>query len=129
MLDRPHLTLLLLMSLALFLAACGSESRPNPLIWEMDWNEMVGVIPEKDSLGSPPDQDTCQTTLAAIREHTSGLLPSPSVPIDDLANEWITIAEAAFFGCPPEGQEIGSFDDAYTELSRIEQSIRSALDD
>jgi hypothetical protein len=128
-LDPPHRALLLLMSLALSLAACGSESRPNPLIWEMDWNEIVAVIPEQDSLGSPPDQDTCQTTLAAIREQTTGLLPSPSVPIDDLANEWIMIAEAAFFGCPPEGQDIGSFDDAYTELSHIEQSITSALED
>jgi hypothetical protein len=126
-LDRPHRALLLLMSL--FLAACGSESRPNPLIWEMDWNEMVAVIPEQESLGSPPDQDTCQTTLAAVREQSSGLVPSPSVTIDDLANEWITIAEAAFFGCPPEGQDIGSFDDAYTELSRIEQSVMSALED
>jgi hypothetical protein len=116
------------MSLGLLFSACASEPRPNALVWEISWNDMVEVIPEQDSLGSPPDQDTCQTTLAAVREHTSGLLPSPSVTIDDLANEWITIAEAAFFGCPPDGQDIGSFDDAYAEMSRIEDSIATALE-
>lgn len=127
MLPRPHRTLLLLMSL-LMLAACGSEARPSAPIWEVDWNEMIALIPEQDSLGSPPDQDTCQTTLAAVREHSAGLLPSPSVTIDDLANEWVTVAEMAFFGCPPAGQDIASFNDAYTELSRIEQSVSVALD-
>lgn len=120
--------MLLLISLLLVLAACGSESRPNAPIWEVPWNEMIALIPEQDSLGSPPDQDTCQTTLAAIREHSAELLPSPSVTIDDLANEWISVAEMAFFGCPPVGQDIASFDDAYAELSRIEESVAVALD-
>jgi hypothetical protein len=110
------------------LAACGSEARPSAPIWEVDWNEMTELIPEQDSLGSPPEQDTCQTTLAAVREQSAGLLPSPSVTIDDLATEWITIAEMAFFGCPPAGQDIASFDDAYAELQRIEQSVATALD-
>jgi hypothetical protein len=116
------------MSLALLLAACGSEARPNILAWEMDWDEMVAVIPEQDALGSPPDQNICQTTLASVREHSLGLVPSPSVTIDDLTNEWIAIAEAAFFGCPPDGQDITSFDDAYTEMNRIEESIATALE-
>jgi len=120
--------MLLLVSLLLVLAACGSEARPNGPIWEVDWNEMVALIPEQGSLGSPPDQETCQTTLAAVREHSAGLLPSPSVTIDDLANEWITVAERAFFGCPPSGQDISSFDDAYAELNRIEQSVAVALE-
>jgi len=120
--------MLLLVSLLLVLAACGSESRPNAPIWEVDWNEVIALIPDQDSLGSPPDQNTCQTTLAAIRENSATLLPSPSVTIDDLATEWITLAEMAFFGCPPSGQDIASFDDAYAELSRIEQSVAVALD-
>ncbi|HEU4894408.1 MAG TPA: hypothetical protein VFT85_01120 [Acidimicrobiia bacterium] len=128
MLDRPLKARPFLLSLILFLVACGSESRPNPLVWEMGWNEMLAVVPDQDTLGSPPDQDTCQTALAAIRENTSELQPAPSVAIDDLVNEWVMVAEAAFFGCPPEGQDISSFDDAYAELLRIEEAIAAALE-
>jgi hypothetical protein len=43
--------------------------------------------------------------------------------------EWIAVAEAAFFDCPPEGEDIDSFSDAYEELDRIEESVNTALTD
>lgn len=90
---------------------------------------MVDTVPDRGALGDPPAEELCQETLADIRSQRENLLPSPTESIDELANEWISVAEEAFFDCPPEGQEIDSFDEAYEEMQRVEDSIENALAD
>lgn len=47
--------------------------------------------------------------------------------VDDLVTEWMAMAQAAFFDCPPEGEGVDSFSAAYDELERITDSIETAL--
>lgn len=118
---------LLALAVASSLAACSGQQRPDPETWLPHWEAEIAAIPAQDELGEPPDQALCQDTLALVREENEDLLPSPSVTVDDLVTEWIAVAEAAFFDCPPEGDDIDSFDSAYEELTRIEESIETAL--
>lgn len=118
----------LLASLALLLAGCLGTARPDTAEWLPKWEAVVDLVPDRQDLGDPPDENLCQTTLAAIRDQSEELLPTPTQTVDDLVEEWVAVAEAAFFECPPAGEEIASFDDAYQQLATLEQSIRSTLE-
>jgi hypothetical protein len=74
-----------------------------------------------------PDTAACETTLAYLRSNRAELLPSPDLAIDDAVNSWFEIAEDAFFECPPESAQMGSFSDAYTELGVLEAEIEVVL--
>jgi hypothetical protein len=121
--------LAIFVAFALMLAGCSSTDRPDAERWRLDWQMMVSLIPDQFELGDPPNQELCQETLAGIRAQSEDLLPSPASSIDELANQWISIAEEAFFDCPPEGQEIASFDDVYIEMQRVQDSVDTALAD
>ena len=88
---------------------------------------MVAAIPDQEDLEVTAPQEICQQALAEVRDGTSALLPAPSMTVDDLVNEWVSVAETAFFECPPREEELQSFDEAYAELDRIEESIETAL--
>jgi hypothetical protein len=120
---------LLVIACSLALSGCSRDDRPDTATWLPAWDAMTSVVPAQVDLGDPPDEDLCQDTLGSLREQNEGLLPSPSVTVDDLVTEWIAVAEAAFFDCPPEGEDIDSFSDAYEELDRIEESVNTALTD
>lgn len=111
------------------LVACSRGDRPDTATWLPSWDAIVAVVPDQSELGDPPDEALCKETLADLRSQNEDLLPSPSVTVDDLVMEWVAVAQAAFFDCPPEGEDINSFDDAYEELDRIENSIDTALPD
>lgn len=119
----------LVLTLLLATSACGGGERPETGEWLPGWETITAVIPDQRDLGDPPDHSLCETTLASIRTENEDLLPSPSVTVDDLVTEWVAVAEAAFFDCPPEGDDIDSFDAAYEELRRIEDSVETALAD
>ena len=114
---------------AVLVAACASSDRPDAASWLPAWEEITDVVPDQADLGEPPDQALCQDILSALRVKSDGLIPAPSVTVDDLVGDWIAIAETAFFECPPEEQDLTSFADAYQELDRIEQSVATALSD
>jgi len=120
---------LLVIACSLLFSGCSRDERPDAATWLPAWEAMTSVVPAQGDLGDPPDEDLCQDTLASLRVQNEGILPSPSVTVDDLVTEWIAVAEAAFFDCPPEGEDINSFNDAYEELDRIEQSVDTALSD
>jgi len=120
---------LVVIAFSLLLSGCGRDDRPDTATWLPSWDAITSVVPAQSELGNPPDEDLCQDTLANLREQNEALLPSPSVTVDDLVTEWIAVAEAAFFDCPPEGDDINSFNDAYEELDRIEESVDTALTD
>lgn len=115
------------MALLFVTTGCISAERPDAATWLPSWQSINALVPDQSDLGNPPDESLCQTTLGAIRESKEDLFPTPSGTVDELVNEWVAIAEAAFFECPPEGEDIASFDDAYREMLRVENSVTSAL--
>lgn len=120
---------MVLLAASLLVVGCGSSERPNAASWLPTWQALISVVPDEAELGDPPDEALCQTTLAAVREQSDGLLPTPSMTVDDLANEWASIAENGFFECPPAGEQVNSFEDVYRELRRVEDSVDTALAD
>ena len=114
---------------AVTVGACESSERPDAASWQPAWQEVIGIVPDQAELGETPDQALCQDVLADLREKSEGLTPAPSVTVDDLAGEWIAVAETAFFECPPGEQDLSSFADAYEEMNRIEESVETALND
>lgn len=119
--------LVLFAAATLLFTACVPEGRPDAATWRPHWQALIGVIPDQSEIGKPPDDSLCQATLADVREQRKDLLPSPSDNVDDLANEWVAVAEEAFFDCPPAGRDIDSFADAYAELHRLENSVETIL--
>lgn len=119
----------LVIAITLILAGCVSADRPDQAIWRQSWERMTAVIPEREALGSPPRQEACQEVLADVRDGSSTVVPAPSNTVQDLVHEWISVAETAFFECPPREHDFESMEDAYAELERIEMSIETALDD
>lgn len=111
----------------LLLMGCESTERPDSGTWRESWQQMVALIPDREDLEVTAQEEICQQVLAEVREGTSTLLPAPSMTVDDLVNEWVSVAETAFFECPPREEELQSFDDAYAELDHIEESIETAL--
>lgn len=110
----------------LAVSACSSSPRPDAADWLPSWDALVATVPAESSIGSPPDAALCESTLGALRINIETVTPGPSPTVDDLVAEWISIAEAAFFECPPQGDP-GSFAAAYDELARIENSVDAAL--
>jgi hypothetical protein len=118
---------ILVMGAMLIMTGCGVD-RPDSATWRQSWGQMIAVIPDQEDLGSPPQPEKCQEILATVREGTTSLMPAPTNTIDDLVAEWVSVAETAFFECPPREHELQSLEDAYAELERIEESIETALD-
>lgn len=118
-------TILVVISM-IVLAACGGEE-PDAASWARQWEALVAVVPDEADIGSPPDTARCRDILAALREQSAELSPAPTTTITELVNEWVSVAEAAFFGCPPESEDIASFEEAYQEMERIAESVETAL--
>lgn len=116
-----------LLILLMATVGCGDTGRPDTATWLSKWGAVTSAIPEMADLGDPPDAGLCESALAAVRAGNEDLLPSPVATVDDLVTEWVAVAQAAFFDCPPAGAVIDSFATAYDELERIEETIDSAL--
>ena len=111
--------------LALSIPAC-AESRPEATEWLSQWNSVVGLVPERESLEEPVSSEVCDTVLASLRSSSDTLSLTPDEVIDEPVRSWIKVAEGAFFECPPD--EPGGFQAAYDELERLESAVRSALE-
>lgn len=118
---------MLVVALALLVGACGDQSRPTVASWQPQWQQVVASIPEESALGESPADDVCTGVLATLRDRRPPLTPTPDLAIDDAVQEWFQIAEDAFFECPPRSELIGSFADAYREMSRLEAEINLVL--
>lgn len=127
--SRLHagLPLILAVILALLLGACADQSRPSVASWQAQWDEVVASIPQEAAVGEAPADDLCTEVLTTLRKRRPLLTPTPDLAIDDAVQGWFQIAEDAFFECPPRSELIGSFADAYHEMSRLEAEIDLVL--
>jgi len=124
---KEHLLAIVVMVGAVALAGCGQGSRPTVGEWQPTWTSLVQAIPTQAELGDPADMDLCATTLGLLRERAPDLSPTPDMSADDAVADWLSIAETAFFECPPSSGEITSFAVAYEELRRLESEVNAGL--
>jgi hypothetical protein len=114
-------------TLLMVVAAC-SGSRPTVDEWQPSWDQLIGGIPTSAELGRPPDRSLCTEGLGLVRSAQAGLFPTPDRAIDDAVNEWVSVAEDAFFECPPSSRAIPDMDFAYGQLARLEAEITAVLE-
>lgn len=109
--------------------ACGNASRPSAAEWIPRWETIVASLPPLESIGTPPSEELCQETLGVLRTDQGHLIPSPDPAIDDVVQQWVQVAENAFFECPPSSEDVPDMAAAYDELSRLEAEVNVALID
>lgn len=110
-----------------FLTACSSASRPTVAEWQPAWDQLVEGIPSASGLGQPPDRAICSQGLGLVRSTQAELFPTPDRAIDEAVKEWVSVAEDAFFECPPSSSAIPDMDFAYGQLARLEAEIGAVL--
>jgi hypothetical protein len=113
-------------ALLLALVACGT-SRPLADEWSPLWRDLTSAIPTSAELGDPPSEAVCRDALGMLRSSRGDLFPTPDRAIDDAFNEWVSLAEDAFFECPPSSRAVPDFSAAYEQLARLEAEIEAAL--
>ncbi|MBK5266717.1 MAG: hypothetical protein JJE47_04715 [Acidimicrobiia bacterium] len=125
----PSRALIVVASLmaGLVISACANQPRPTAAEWLPKWEAAVAAVPDEAAVGEDPPAGLCTDTLAALRAERPGLTTTPDLAIDDTVQVWFQIAEDAFFECPPRSDVVGSFSEAYMELSRLESEIDAAL--
>lgn len=116
-----------LLAVGLVISACANQPRPTVAEWLPKWQAAVAAIPDEAAVGEDPPVGLCNDTLAALRAERPGLTSTPDLAIDNPVQEWFQIAEDAFFECPPHSDVVGSFSEAYMELSRLESEVDAAL--
>lgn len=115
------------MVLIVITVSCGGADRPSVDEWQPAWTAVIEGIPAEADLGAAPDRPTCDAVLAFLRDSVADLSPKPDAAIEDVVDEWVQIAEDAFFECPPREGEVASFADAYAELRRLEAEVATVL--
>ncbi len=117
----------LILTVALVASACATV-RPSTAEWRPAWEEITAAIPPQAVVGERPPRTLCNEVLAALRAGQADLFPTPDLAIDDTVKDWVKVAEDAFFECPPDNDEIGSFDEAYAEMARLEREVEAVLE-
>jgi hypothetical protein len=116
----------LVAAVALIASACATV-RPSVEEWQPAWEDITAAIPPQAVVGENPPRALCNNVLASLREGQADLFPTPDLAIEDTVKEWVKVAEDAFFECPPDNDEIGSFAEAYAELLRLEREVELVL--
>lgn len=107
----------------MLVAACGG-ARPDAVQWLVTWDETVELIPAEADLGEDPPKEQCDTVLASLREAQESVIPTPDDTLDVTVNEWLMVAEGAFFECPPAPD---GFAGAYKKLTQLEDQVTAFL--
>jgi hypothetical protein len=114
-------------AIALVVSACATV-RPSVEEWQPAWVNITAAIPPQSVVGERPSRSLCNSVLASVRKGQADLFPTPDLAIDDTVKDWVKVAEDAFFECPPNNDEIGSFAEAYAELLRLEREVELVLE-
>jgi hypothetical protein len=118
---------LVVVLVALSASACGTVSRPSLEEWQPRWVAVQALVPSQGDLGDEPDRELCNQIHVAVREEARGLIPTPDPALDDAVRDWVKIAEATFFECPPRERELDGFGDAYNELARFAAEVDAVV--
>jgi hypothetical protein len=113
--------------LSVAITSCSDESRPTVEEWRTVWDGLVAQVPSAAELGEPPDRSLCTATLVILREQSGELFPTPDLAVDSVVDDWVRIAEDAFFECPPSNAQIPSFEFAFSELDKLEAEVEVVL--
>jgi hypothetical protein len=108
-------------------AGCSSAERPSAEEWLPTWDAVVDTFPTYAELGDPPDEQLCSAALVELRSSASSLRPTPDRSLDDPVEEWVSIAEAIAFDCPPESRTLPNLEYAYGELDRLEAEVSASI--
>ena len=108
-------------------ASC-SDSRPTVKEWQPTWETVVDAIPSESVIGESPPRAVCNETLGFLRSNRGSLFPTPDLAIDDAVGDWISIAEDAFFECPPNNEHVRGFSEMYQLLHRLQGEVELVLD-
>jgi hypothetical protein len=96
--------------------------------WIPAWDGIVAGVPTETAVGGNPPADTCNEVLAFLRSSQTELFPTPDLALDGPVRSWVQVAEEAFFECPPRGERLNGFADAYRELGLLEAEVASVID-
>ncbi len=124
---RRHRWIVVLVVVASLATASCSAGRPAVGEWQPTWERISSGIPIEATVGEDPSPTVCASALVFIRSNREELFPTPDLAIDDTVTDWVEIAEDAFFECPPNNEQIGSFSEAIEELARLQAEIEVVL--
>jgi hypothetical protein len=105
-------------------SAC-SEPRMSLEAWEQVWEQTVDRIAETEADDISPEE--CTKVLAYLREQRPRLNPLPADGLEKPVNSWFEFAQAAFFECPPDGEKVKGWSQAFERLDVIEAEVRTVL--
>lgn len=107
---------------ALFLVSC-AEARPSSEEWQVEWDRVSTGIPSEAEVEINNPRSLCDEGLAFLRIHRPALLPTSDIAIDDTVTDWLELAGAMYFDCPPTG----GFSDGFATLSRLEAEVSAVV--
>lgn len=116
-----------LVPMVVFVGACRSPSRPSVAEWQPGWDAITDGIPSASEVGDPPDTSVCRAGLVLVRTSQGDLFPTPDRAIDETVTQWVSVAEDAFFECPPSSSAIPDMAFAYGQLARLEAEVAAVL--
>lgn len=56
------------------------------------------------------------------------LVPTPDPALDEVVDDWVRLAEDAFFECPPASNQVPDFATAYAELRKLQAEVGAVID-
>lgn len=114
-------------AVAVALAGC-SEPRAEDPLWGAEWDAVVALVPDLTEITALDDpSDRCADVLGDLREARPLLAAAPEPALDGPVTTWFDVAETTFFECPPDGEQINGFGEAYSEMERLEAEIDAVL--
>lgn len=109
------------------LGSCGSAEPPTTEAWSSTWEAAQATVPDRNELGDPPSEASCQRVLGQLREVRGDLTPAPDEFIQHAAEAWISYAEHVFFSCFEAVEGEDPVDAAYETLDRLRAEVATAL--
>lgn len=120
--------LVTMLVLAVAVAGCQGESRPDAAEWQVHWDRVLAAVPTAEELESAEDpKPMCDEALTLVREERMNLSPAPEPTLDDPVEDWLNVADETFFECPPRSGDIQGFAEAYERLDDYRAEVDAAL--
>lgn len=114
-----------IVGLFLVASACGGDARPTWEVWDLTWATAQSAVPSASALVESGEDGLCAAGLAQLRGIREELIPTPEPVLDESVSEWLEAAEAAFFACPPIGDD--DYSAFFGELDQLEGAIVSII--